>query len=156
MVAQMVTGIFMVECSFPPLVEIRGNPEFHDIMRMDKGHWPRCLPWHGWLRLLSGVNGASPWEETAAQGAGNLLDSALGSYSSWLLFDWRLPDEFDASDAATRVPDNPNILTDGRLVFWTWYLVPLYLVLGFMLISLVRLGDIVGGSTLMIVVLLVG
>ena len=25
-------------CTFPPLVEIRENPEFHDLMRMDKGH----------------------------------------------------------------------------------------------------------------------
>ena len=36
------------------------NPEFHDLMRMDRGHWPRCLLWHGWLPMLSGVNGASP------------------------------------------------------------------------------------------------
>ena len=34
---------------FLPLVEIRENPEFHDLMRMDKAHWPRCLLWHGWL-----------------------------------------------------------------------------------------------------------
>ena len=41
---------------FPPLVEIRENPDFHDLMRMDKAHWPRCLLWHGWLPMLSGVN----------------------------------------------------------------------------------------------------
>ena len=28
-------------------------------MRMDKGHWPRCLLWHGWLPMLSVVDGAS-------------------------------------------------------------------------------------------------
>ena len=39
-------------------------------MGMDKGHLPRCLLWHGWLQLLSGANGASPWAETADQGAG--------------------------------------------------------------------------------------
>ena len=49
------------ECTFPPLVEIRENPEFQDLMREDKGHWPRCLLWHGWLPMLSGVNGSSPW-----------------------------------------------------------------------------------------------
>ena len=47
------------ECTFPPLVEIRENPEFHDLMREDKAHWPRCLLWHGWLPMLSGVNGCS-------------------------------------------------------------------------------------------------
>ena len=51
-------GHLFWECTFPPLVEIRENPEFHDLMRMDKGHWPRCLLWHGWLPVLSGVNGA--------------------------------------------------------------------------------------------------
>ena len=53
--------IFFGDCTFPPLVEIRENPEFHDLMRLDKAHWPRCLLWHGWLPMLSGVNGASPW-----------------------------------------------------------------------------------------------
>ena len=49
-------GHLFWECTFPPLVEIRENPEFHDLMRMDKAHWPRCLLWHGWLPMLSGVN----------------------------------------------------------------------------------------------------
>ena len=53
-------GHLFWECTFPPLVEIRENPEFHDLMRMDKGHWPWCLLWHGWLPRLSGVNAASP------------------------------------------------------------------------------------------------
>ena len=49
-------GHLLSECTFPPLVEIRENPEFHDLMRMDKAHhWPRCLLWHGWLPMLSGV-----------------------------------------------------------------------------------------------------
>ena len=50
-------GHLFCDCPFPPLVEIRENPEFHDLMRLDKGHWPRCLLWHGWLPMLSGVNG---------------------------------------------------------------------------------------------------
>ena len=54
-------GHLFWDCPFPPLVETRENPEFHDLMRMDKSHWPRCLLWHGWLPMLSGVNGASPW-----------------------------------------------------------------------------------------------
>ena len=29
--------ICLGECTFPPLVEIRENPEFHDLMRRRKG-----------------------------------------------------------------------------------------------------------------------
>ena len=77
-------GHLFWECTFPPLVEIRENPEFHDLMRMDKGHWPRCLLWHGWVPQLSGVNGASHWAASAADSAGYLVDSALGGYPSGL------------------------------------------------------------------------
>ena len=33
-------GHLFWECPYPPLVEIRENPEFHDLMRLDKAHWP--------------------------------------------------------------------------------------------------------------------
>ena len=58
-------GHIFWECPCPPQVEIREHPEFHDLMEMDKSSWPRCLLWHGWLPLLSGVNGGSPlgWEK---------------------------------------------------------------------------------------------
>ena len=59
-VLRMGMVIFFGDCTFPPLVEIHENPEFHDLMRMDKGHWPRGLLWHGWLPMLSGINGATP------------------------------------------------------------------------------------------------
>ena len=54
-------GHLFWDCTFPPLVEIREHPEFHDLMELDKTSWPRCLLWHGWLPLLSGTNGGSPW-----------------------------------------------------------------------------------------------
>ena len=38
-------------------------------MRVDKSHRPRCLLWHGWLPLLSGANGESPWAATAGDAA---------------------------------------------------------------------------------------
>ena len=109
-------GHLFWECSFPPLVEIRENPEFHDIMRMGKGHWPRCLLWHGWLPKVSGVNGASPWAASATDSAGSLVASSLGGYSSGLLAGWGLPVEFDAVEAASLLPDHPNVWTDGSLV----------------------------------------
>ena len=50
-------GHLFWKCPFPPLVELREHPEFHDLVELDKSSWPRCLLWHGWLPLLSGVNG---------------------------------------------------------------------------------------------------
>ena len=62
-------GHLFWDCTFPPLVEIREHPELHDLMEMDKTSWPRCLLWHGWLPLLSGINGGSPWAQSPAEGA---------------------------------------------------------------------------------------
>ena len=109
-------GHLLWECTFPPLVEIRENPEFHDLMEMDKSFWPRCLLWHGWLPLLSGANLGSPWARDLSHGAGNLLESALGSYSSSLLLDWRLPVGFDAESACLQVAMEPDVWTDGSRV----------------------------------------
>ena len=97
-------GHLFCDCPFPPLVEIRENPEFHDLMRMDKAHWPRCLLWHGWLPVLSGVNGASPWAAGASESAGYLVEAALGSYSSRLITEWSPPDGFDSVGFASLGP----------------------------------------------------
>ena len=83
---------------------------------MDKAHWPRCLLWHGWLPVLSGVNGASPWATDASESAGYLVEVALGRYSSGLVAEWSLSDEFDQAEAVSSVPDHPNVWTDGTLV----------------------------------------
>ena len=53
--------------------------------------------------MLSGVNRGSPWALNHAEGASNLLESALGSYTSAFLLDWRLPVGFDAESAALHV-----------------------------------------------------
>ena len=109
-------GHLFWECTFPPLVEIRENPEFHDLMREDKAHWPRCLLWHGWLPMLSGVNGASPWAADASESAFYLVETALGQYSSRLVSEWSLPDGFDADEVSLRLPDSPDVWSDGSLV----------------------------------------
>ena len=109
-------GHLFWECTFPPLVEIRENPEFHDLMRMDKAHWPRCLLWHGWLPMLSGCNGVSPWAGTASESAHYLVEAALGDYSSRLVSDWSPPDGYDPVAVSCIVPDCPNVWTDGSLV----------------------------------------
>ena len=99
-----------------PLVEIRENPEFHDLVIMDKSHWPRCLLWHGWLPMLSGVDGASPWAADDSESAVHLVEGALGRYSPGLITEWSLPDDFDAVEAASLMPDAPPVWTDGSLV----------------------------------------
>ena len=109
-------GHLFWECTFPPLVEIRENPEFHDLMRMDKAHWPRCLLWHGWLPMLSGCNGVPPWAGTASESAHYLVETALGGYSSPLISDWNHPDGYDPVAVSCIVPDYPNVWTDGSLV----------------------------------------
>ena len=45
-------GHLFWECPHLPLVQIRENPEFHDLIQKDKRTWPRCLLWHGWLPAL--------------------------------------------------------------------------------------------------------
>ena len=109
-------GHLFCECTFPPLVEIRENPEFHNLMRMDKGHWPRCLLWHGWLPMLSGVNGTSLWAAGASESASYLVETALGSYSSSMIAEWGPPDDYDRDGVASLVPDQPNVWSDGSLV----------------------------------------
>ena len=85
-------------------------------MRMDKAHWPRCLLWHGWLPMLSGVNGASPWATDASESAAYLVEVALGRYSSGLIAEWGLSGDFDYDDAAASLTDHPDVWTDGSLV----------------------------------------
>ena len=109
-------GHLFWECSFPPLVAIRENPEFDDLMREDKGHWPRCLLWHGWLPMLSGTNGASPWAVDATESAAYQVEVALGRYSSGMICDWDLPENFDHDDAVSSLSDHPDVWTDGSSV----------------------------------------
>ena len=115
-VVMIMMVIFFGDCPFPPLVEIRENPEFHELMEMDKSFWPRCLLWHGWLPMLSGVNRGSPWALTHSEGASDLLEIALGSYTSAFLLHWHLPDGFDAGSAAQGVAREPDVWTDGSMV----------------------------------------
>ena len=65
---------------------------------------------------LSGVNRGSPWALTPAEGASNLLESALGSYTADFVLSWRLLVGFNAESAAFHVAGEPDVWTDGSLV----------------------------------------
>ena len=109
-------GHLFWECTFPSLVEIRESPEYHYLIRIDKGHWPRCFLWHGWLPMLSGVNGTSPWAADASESAAYLVEVALGRYSSELIAEWNPSADFDHDMAVSSLPDHANVWTDGSLV----------------------------------------
>ena len=66
--------------------------------------------------MLSGVNRGSPWALNPAEGARNLLESALGSYTAEFMLNWRLPVGFDAESAAFHVAGEPDVWTDGSMV----------------------------------------
>ena len=107
--------IYSGNVPFLLLLRFVKKPEFHDLMRLDKEHWPRCLLWHGSLPVLSGVNGASPWAASASESAAYLVEVALGRCSSGLIAEWGLSDEFDHDSAASSLPDHPDVWTDGSL-----------------------------------------
>ena len=66
--------------------------------------------------MLSGFDGAFPWAADASESAGYLVEAALGRYSSDLLVGWGPSDEYDEVEAASLMPDHPNVWTDGSLV----------------------------------------
>ena len=108
--------IFFWDCTFPRLVEIHEHPEFHDLIEMDKAFWPRCLfgmvgyPFS--LVFMVIVLGLNP----PAEGAVNMLECALGRYSSGQLAEWQLLAGFDVGGAAQRVADEPDVWTDDCLI----------------------------------------
>ena len=59
---------------------------------------------------------AYPWAASAADSAGYLVESALDGYSSGLCAQWGPSDEYDEVEAASLMPDHPNVWTDGSLV----------------------------------------
>ena len=46
-VGLMVTVTFFWECTHAPLVRIRANPAFHDLIQRDKSSWTWCFHLHG-------------------------------------------------------------------------------------------------------------
>ena len=45
-----------------------------------------------------------------------MVETALGRYSSGLVAEWSLPDGFDADEVSARVPDAPEVWSDGCLI----------------------------------------
>ena len=114
-VVHLITmATFFWDCTFPPFVELRSQPEFLPLMSNDRTHWPSCLLWRGWLPGLSSRTLGTPWAISSSDLAGSCLENALRPYplsasSAWRPF-W---DQEDVQDMVDDVPDDPNIWTDG-------------------------------------------
>ena len=106
-------GHLFWECPHPPLVQIRENPEFHDLIQMDKGTWPRCLLWHGWLPALD-IGGV--WATEPQGMATSVIENHLGGYSGDDLNGWSANDVWTAGVRAGALSANPDVWTDGSLV----------------------------------------
>ena len=88
-------AVGVVSCLPLPRLSCRGSltrDVRHDV----------CFPWG-----LPGVAGDSPWAGFAAEGAGNLLDCSMGSYSSHLPHEWDVLDGSDREGAVGRMLENP-------------------------------------------------
>ena len=98
----------------PPFVRIRELPEFQPLMKLDRGAWPRCLAWHGWLPALSPRRVQPPWAVAEVDNVDAALETALAAYPVHPGHAWRPGwDPEDVSDLADDVPAFPNIWTDG-------------------------------------------
>ena len=75
-------GHLFWECTFPPFVELRNQPEFFPLMSKDRTNWPRCLLWHGWLPGLSSRTVGTPWAVASSDLASSCLETALWFLSS--------------------------------------------------------------------------
>ena len=99
-------GTFLVSVFTTPLVQIRENPEFHDLIQRDKRTWHRCLLWHGWLLAL---DGAGSW----AVGPANILESRLGGYAPHVLGGWVASQESVAGVGSGALSADRDVWTDG-------------------------------------------
>ena len=103
----------------------------------------------GWLSMLSGVDGASPWAAGASESASYLVDAALGGYSSTLITESNPVMKYDRVEVASLVPDHPQRLGLTVALSLIRSLVFLLLGLGSLLTNLSLCG-IIGGGVMLI------
>ena len=106
-------GHLFWECSHPPRVQIRENPEFHHLIQRDKRTWPGCLVWHGWLPALEGSGG---WAGRPPTIAASVLESRLGGYVREDFNGWSITEDWVASVRSGGLSASPDVWTDCSLV----------------------------------------
>ena len=133
-------GHLFWECSHLLLVQIRENPEFHDLTQRDTRTWPRCLLWHGWLPASDSTG---RWAVGVGETAANILESPLGGYFPHNLEDSAALEEFVSGTGSAVLAAELDVWTDGSLVrdeVTNGVLVSLRLLLG--LVGFIDLGGI--------------
>ena len=100
----------------PPLVQIRENPELHDLIQRDKRTWPRCLLWYSSLIAWDGLHLAGSWAVGPGRVAANVLDSRLGGYVPYTMGSWAYTEALVAGTLSGALSANPDVWTDGSLV----------------------------------------
>ena len=108
-------GHLFSECTHPPLVQLRENPELTELIHMDKMHGPGYLHWHGWLPALSGNSFGSPWTTSTEDIASPKLEWVWGAYSDNLALRWHVDDGYDADSAAEALSAQTDTWTDGSM-----------------------------------------
>ena len=86
---------------------------FPYLLSLDRGKWPRCLLWHGWLPGLSCNGDRAPWAASFGQLACLELECRLGANQADCSGHWSPPEYWDADDVALEMSDHPNVWTDG-------------------------------------------
>ena len=96
-VGQDGDGLLFWDSIFPPILHVRELPEFMHLMSNDRGMWPRCLLWHGWLLVLSTAGERDPRAAEVGQLAHISSEQFWGAYPADA-FDFRTPpDIWDAN-----------------------------------------------------------
>ena len=105
-------GHLFWECSFLPLQHVRDLPEFSFLMSLDRSKWPRlALAWL--VARFNGMLGDKPWASSFGELAAFHVENCLGAYPVDFNAAWTPPDYWDVDDIALKIPDHPNISTDG-------------------------------------------
>ena len=134
-------GHLFGDCTFPPFVELRNNPEFLPLVRKDRTHWPRCLLWHGWLPGLTSRTVGTPWAIASSDLASSRLENAFGSYplsttSAWHLFWIRMVSK-------VWLMMSLSLLTFGLMVVGSLSLILMLRLLGLVLLFILRLSSLI-------------
>ena len=80
---------------------------------MDRGEWPRCLLWHGWLPGLGIAGERDPWAASLGQLAVRSSEQHLGAYPADCAEFWNASKFWDADDLALGTEEHHRVWTDG-------------------------------------------
>ena len=105
----MVTCFGIAPFLLSPTLE---SSEFLHLITRDRGNWPRCLLWQGWLPGLSTAGERDRWAASLGQLADRSLEQVLGAYPVDHSGFWAAPDFGEGDDLANEI----GLLVYGLMV----------------------------------------